>query len=67
MFKLCWDKENNGITLADAIPENEQIQPVRPVFYEELDLLGLISSSIILEMNFLFFGLLIEIIIIKEN
>jgi len=40
MFKLCWDKENNGITLADAIPENEQIQPVRPVFYEELDLLG---------------------------
>jgi len=40
MFKLCWDKENNGIILSDAIPENEQIQPVRPVFYEELDLLG---------------------------
>lgn len=40
MFKICWDKENNGVLLSDQISENEQIQPARPVYYEELDLLG---------------------------
>lgn len=40
MFKVTWDKSNNGVILSDGIPENEAIQPPRPVFFEELDLLG---------------------------
>ncbi len=40
MFKLSWDMEQNGIILSDTTPENKQIQPARPVFYEELEILG---------------------------
>ncbi len=35
---MTWDKENNGVILVNS-SENEIIPP-RPVFYEELDLLG---------------------------
>ncbi|MEN6444901.1 MAG: phosphoadenosine phosphosulfate reductase family protein [Candidatus Cloacimonas sp.] len=40
MFKIAWDKSNNGVILSDDIPEDKVIQAPRPVFYEELDLLG---------------------------
>jgi len=40
MYKVKWDKENNGIILSDKIPDNQVISPPRPVFFEELDLLG---------------------------
>ena len=39
MFKIKWDKEINGILLTDKT-NDELINPPRPVFYEELDLLG---------------------------
>lgn len=40
MFKVIWDKEINGILLEDATNEDEGIKKIRPVFFEELDLLG---------------------------
>ena len=40
MYKIKWDKENNGISLTDKIDKKEEIAPPRPVFFEELDLLG---------------------------
>lgn len=41
MYKVTWDTETNGVLLADNIPSSQEIIPPRPVFYEELDLLGL--------------------------
>jgi len=39
MFKIVWDKENNGVVLTpDANGDALTVSP-RPVFYEELDLL----------------------------
>jgi phosphoadenosine phosphosulfate reductase len=40
MFKVKWDKENNGFIISNNITDNNVISPPRPVFYEELDLLG---------------------------
>lgn len=40
MFKVIWNKELNGILLVDATNDDEGIKKVRPVFFEELDLLG---------------------------
>ena len=42
MYKITWDKKLNGILLVDGRLENENqfINPPRPVFYEELNLLG---------------------------
>lgn len=40
MFKIKWDIENNGIIFDDKASEKDIIVPPRPVFYEELDLLG---------------------------
>jgi len=39
VYDFEWDPETNGILLTGAPPESPR--PVRPVFYEELDLLGL--------------------------
>lgn len=39
MFKTSWDKENNGVKLDFALNEDSTTNP-RPVFFEELDLLG---------------------------
>ena len=41
MFKITWDKENNGVLLTMRSTEETLNVPPRPVFYEELDLLGL--------------------------
>jgi phosphoadenosine phosphosulfate reductase len=38
MFKIKWDKENNIPLLVDSA--DQEIPPPRPVFFEELDLLG---------------------------
>lgn len=42
MFKIVWDKQNNGVrlTLSPASGEALNVAP-RPVFWEELDFLGL--------------------------
>lgn len=41
MFKITWDKENNGVLLTLRSSEETLNVPPRPVFFEELDLLGL--------------------------
>lgn len=41
MFKVKWDVLNNGIILSDNISENDEIVPPRPVFLQELELLGI--------------------------
>ena len=41
MFKIQWDNETGGIRLSALVTANTVNIPPRPVFYEELDLLGL--------------------------
>lgn len=41
MFKVIWDKETRGVLLTDDADGKDIISPPRPVYYEELDLLGL--------------------------
>ena len=42
MFKVIWDKDNNGVRLTLAPPSSEALNVTpRPVFWEELDFLGL--------------------------
>ena len=42
MFKIIWDKSNNGVRLTLAPPSGEALKVApRPVFWEELDFLGL--------------------------
>ncbi len=41
MFKIIWDKKLNGVLLKKSIDHLESIPPPRPVFFEELELLGL--------------------------
>lgn len=40
MYKVRWDQKNNGVLLSDKIDGKDQISPPRPVFFEELNLLG---------------------------
>jgi phosphoadenosine phosphosulfate reductase len=40
MHKTSWDTELNGVILSDSIKCEEEISPPRPVYHEELDLLG---------------------------
>jgi phosphoadenosine phosphosulfate reductase len=41
MHKVIWDPETGGVLLTREIPEQgSAVNPPRPVFYEELDLLG---------------------------
>lgn len=41
MFKITWDKENNGVLLTMKSSDEALNVSPRPVFFEELDLLGL--------------------------
>lgn len=41
MFKIQWDKETGGVTLGSLVTKDTLSIAPRPVFYEELDLLGL--------------------------
>ena len=40
MFKVKWDAQNNGIILSDNISDEESIPAPRPVFLQELQILG---------------------------
>ncbi|AGB05213.1 PAPS reductase/FAD synthetase family protein [Aciduliprofundum sp. MAR08-339] len=40
MYKVIWDSTNNGIILTNSNRRDQTITPPRPVFFEELDLLG---------------------------
>lgn len=40
MYKVKWDQDSNGILLDDKIERSEEIVPPRPVFHEELTVLG---------------------------
>lgn len=41
MYKITWDKETGGVQLHSRIVEGTLGISPRPVFFEELDLLGL--------------------------
>ena len=41
MYKITWDKETGGVQLHTRVVEDTLGVSPRPVFYEELDLLGL--------------------------
>ena len=41
MFKVVWDKETGGVLLQSRIVDGTLGVSPRPVFYEELNLLGL--------------------------
>lgn len=41
MFKIKWDIENNGVILSDYIEEKDALKSPRPVYVEELKMLGL--------------------------
>jgi len=41
MHRVVWDIECNGILLTDKSDKSKNIQPPRPIFFVELDLLGL--------------------------
>lgn len=40
MFDVQWDTENNSVLLIDGIVDNNITKSPRPVYFEELDLLG---------------------------
>lgn len=44
MFKIKWDIENNGIILSEYIEEKDSLNSPRPVYVEELKMLGLDKS-----------------------
>jgi phosphoadenosine phosphosulfate reductase len=41
MFKIKWDPDNNGVVLSEYIEESEALNNPRPVYVEELRMLGL--------------------------
>ena len=45
MYKITWDKETGGVQLHSRIVEGTLGVSPRPVFFEELDLLGLDKSG----------------------
>ena len=69
MFKVIWDKENNGVRLTMAPPSGEALNVCpRPVFWEELDFLGLnrIGWKYLIVRNH-FYGLVTVAISTKVN
>lgn len=44
MFKVKWDSDNNGVILSEYIEENDALNSPRPVYAEELRMLGLEKS-----------------------
>lgn len=41
MFKIDWDPSNNGIILSNNIEESKALNAPRPVYLDELKMLGL--------------------------
>lgn len=46
MYKITWDNETGGILLNLKVVENTLSVAPRPVFWEELDLLGLSGGGV---------------------
>lgn len=44
MFKVKWDSDSNGVILSEYIEENDALNSPRPVYAEELRMLGLGES-----------------------
>lgn len=51
MFKIKWDTETNGILLSEYIEESESLNNPRPVYTEELRMLGLDRAFCLPEGN----------------
>ena len=51
MFKIKWDTETNGILLSESIEETESLNNPRPVYTEELRMLGLDQAFSLPEGN----------------
>lgn len=51
MFKIKWDIESNGIKLSNYIEEKDALNSPRPVYVEELKMLGLNKYFILPEDN----------------
>ena len=51
MFKVKWDPDNNGVLLSEYIEEKESLNAPRPVYVEELQMLGLDDSFVLPEEN----------------
>lgn len=51
MFKIKWDPDNNGVILSEYIEESEALNNPRPVYVEELKMLGLDSAFSLPKQN----------------
>ncbi len=51
MFKIKWDPDNNGVILSGYIEESEALNNPRPVYVEELKMLGLDSAFSLPKQN----------------
>ncbi len=51
MFKIKWDAKNNGVILSEYIEEYEAIKAPRPVYVEEMRMLGLSEIFVLPEEN----------------
>ncbi|MDD3240423.1 MAG: phosphoadenosine phosphosulfate reductase family protein [Lachnospira sp.] len=51
MFKIKWNYKNNGIILSDYIEEKDAINSPRPVYVEELKMLGLDQHFVLPKKN----------------
>ena len=51
MFKVKWDNENNGVILSENLEEKDSIIAPRPVYVDELKMLGFEKSFILPEEN----------------
>lgn len=52
MFRVKWDSTNNGILLSEYIEEKDAINSPRPVYVDELKMLG-IDKQIVLPRDVL--------------
>ena len=51
MFKVKWDPDNNGVLLSEYIEENESLNSPRPVYVDELKMLGLDKTFVLPSEN----------------
>ena len=47
MFKIKWDPDNNGVLLSEYIEESESLNSPRPVYVDELKMLGLDEAFVL--------------------
>ena len=51
MFKIKWDPDNNGVLLSEYIEESESLNSPRPVYVDELKMLGLDEAFVLPNEN----------------